>query len=42
MASFISDSNESNDGEFLYLAGSILQIWAALLSTVSVVYSLYE
>ena len=30
MPFFISDLNKSNDDKFFYLAGSILQIWAAL------------
>ena len=36
----ISDLNKSNENKFLYLAGSVLQIWIALQATVLVPYFL--
>ena len=35
---FISDLNKSNKNKFLYLSGSVLQIWIALQATVLVPY----
>ena len=37
---FISDLNKSNKNKFLYLSGSVLQIWIALQATVLVPYFL--